>query len=263
MIEYMNESPLNKPLIFDSHAHYEDNRFDSEREHLFNDLKTCGVCGIITCGCDKESSLLALEMAKNNDIVYAAVGIHPCNVDSGTTVSDIENLCQNEKCIAIGEIGLDYYWVQDNKEKQKEIFISQLELAKKYDLPVSVHDRDAHADTLEILKEYKPKGVIHSFSGSMEMAEEILKIGMYIGIGGVITFKNAKKLPDIVKNLPDDKILLETDAPYLAPVPFRGKTNNSALIYLTAEKIAEIKNESTEHILELTKQNAKTLFGLK
>lgn len=262
MMEFIQESPLKEPLIFDSHAHYEDSRFDQDRENLFETLKAHGVGGIITCGCDKESSLAALKMAKESDIVYAAVGIHPGNIDSGTTVSDIEKLLNFEKCVAIGEIGLDYYWVQDNKEKQKEIFISQLELAKKYNLPVLVHDRDAHADTLEILKEYKPKGVVHSFSGSMEMAEDIINLGMYIGVGGVITFKNAKKLPDIVKNLPEDKILLETDAPYLSPVPFRGKTNNSALIYLTAEKIAEIRNTTTEHILKITYQNAKTLFGI-
>ncbi len=262
MIEYINESPLNEPLIFDSHAHYEDSRFDCDRKSLFNDLKNHGVGGIITCGCDKESSLKALKMAEENDIVYAAAGIHPCNIDSGTTVNEIEKFCQNKKCVAIGEIGLDYYWTQDNKHVQKEIFVSQLELANKLGMPVLIHDREAHADTLEFLKKYKPKGVVHSFSGSAEMAEEILKLGMYIGIGGVITFKNAKKLPDVVKILPEDKILLETDAPYLAPVPFRGKTNNSAMIYLTAQKIAEIRGTSAEHILKITFKNAKKLFNI-
>lgn len=262
MIEFFNETPLTEPLIFDTHAHYEDERFDEYREEMFGAFNLKGVGRILTCGCDKESTLKAIEISEKYDYVYAAAGIHPCNVDSGTTIKEIEELAKHKKCIAIGEIGLDYYWVQDNKEIQKQIFISQLELAKKLDLPVLVHDRDAHADTLEILKEYKPKGVIHSFSGSVEMAEELLKIGMYIGIGGVITFKNAKKLPDVVKMLPEDKILLETDAPYLAPVPYRSKTNNSALIYLTAQKIAELRGTDTITILKTTFKNAQKLFNI-
>ncbi len=262
MIEFFNETPLKEPLIFDTHAHYEDERFNEYREEMFTRFNEKGVGKIITCGCDKKSSLKALEISEKYEYVYAAVGIHPGNIDSDTTVDEIEKLAKHEKCVAIGEIGLDYYWVQDNKEEQKNIFISQLELAKKLDLPVIVHDRDAHADTLEILKTYKPKGVVHSFSGSVEMAEELLKLGMYIGIGGVITFKNAKKLPDVVKTLPEDKILLETDAPYLAPVPYRSKTNNSSLIYLTAQKIAEIRNTDTENILKITFKNAQNLFGI-
>lgn len=262
MIEFFNETPLKEPLIFDTHAHYEDERFDEYREEMFSTFNQKGVGKILTCGCDKESSLKALSIAEKYNYVYAAVGIHPGNIDSGTTVEEIEELAKNKKCVAIGEIGLDYYWVQDNKPQQKEIFISQIELAKKLDLPVIVHDREAHGDTLEILKQYRPKGVVHSFSGSVEMAEELLKIGMYIGISGVITFKNAKKLPDVVKMLPEDKIVLETDAPYLAPVPFRSKTNNSSLIYLTAEKIAEIRETDTQKILIQTFKNAQYLFNL-
>lgn len=260
MIEFFDETPLKKPIIFDTHAHYEDERFDSIRDEMFADFNSKGVGKILTCGCDKESSIKALGIANKYDYVYAAVGIHPGNIDSGTTISDIEALASDKKCVAIGEIGLDYYWVQDNKESQKEIFIAQIELAKKLKLPVIVHDRDAHADTLEILKQLKPTGVVHSYSGSVEMAEELLKLNMYFGIGGVITFKNAKKLPDVVKMLPEDKLLLETDAPYLAPVPYRSKTNNSSLIYLTAEKIAEIRNTTTEHILEISYKNAERLF---
>lgn len=262
MIEYINESPLTKPLIFDSHAHYDDERFADIEEQLFAALKDHGVGGILTCGCDGESSQKALSLAEKYDFVYSAAGIHPSNIDSGTTVKEIEKICQNEKCVAIGEIGLDYYWTQDNKPLQKEIFSSQLELSLKLDMPVLVHDREAHADTLEFLKAYKPKGVVHSFSGSEEMAEEILKLGMYIGVGGVITFKNARKLPEVVKMLPEDRLLLETDAPYLAPVPYRSKTNNSAMIYLTAQKIAEIRGTSTEHILNVTFENAKKLFNI-
>ena len=260
MIEFFDATPLKEPLIFDTHAHYEDERFDDVRSEMFENFKYKGVGKILTCGCDKASSIKALAIANKYDYVYAAVGIHPGNIDSGTTLSDIEALASDKKCVAIGEIGLDYYWVQDNKEIQKEIFISQIELAKKLNLPIIVHDRDAHADTLEILKACKPNGVVHSYSGSVEMAEELLKLGMYFGIGGVITFKNAKKLPDVVKMLPEDKILLETDAPYLAPVPYRSKTNNSSLIYLTAEKIAEIRNTTPQHILEISYKNSERLF---
>ncbi len=260
MIEFLNETPLEKPLIFDTHAHYDDERFDEIRDKLLSTLTKNSVGAVISCGCDKKSSIKALEMAEKYDNVYAAVGIHPCNIDSGTTIKEIEKLASNKKCVAIGEIGLDYYWVQDNKPQQKEIFIKQLELAKRLELPVLIHDRDAHADTLEILREYKPKGVVHSFSGSPEMAKELIDLGLYIGIGGVITFKNAKKLPDVVKMLPMDRMLLETDAPYLTPVPFRGKTNHSAMIYFSAEKIAEIKNATTEEILKQTFLNAENLF---
>ena len=262
MIEFFDETPLKEPLIFDTHAHYDDERFLETKEEMFSLFNEKGVGKILTCGCDKESSIKALELAEKYEYVYAAVGIHPGNIDSGTTVLEIAELAKHKKCVAIGEIGLDYYWVQDNKSEQKSLFISQIELAKKLDLPVLVHDRDAHADSLEILKEYKPRGVVHSFSGSVEMAEELLKIGMYIGVGGVITFKNAKKLPDVVKMLPEDKILLETDAPYLAPVPYRSKTNNSSLIYLTAQKIAELRNTTTENVLKTTFSNAQKLFGL-
>ena len=252
----------NKPLIFDTHAHYDDEVFSLDFDDLVFSLKQAGVGGIITCGCDKESSLKAIELAEKYDIIYAAVGIHPGNVDDGDTMNDIKPLLRHKKCVAVGEIGLDYYWRQDNKELQKEIFIAQLELAKEYNLPVLVHDRDAHADTLEILKIHKPNGVVHAFSGSLEMAREITKLGMYLGVGGVLTFKNAKALPSVVSDTPMDKILLETDAPYLAPEPFRGKTNHSALIKYTAEKMAEIKGISTDEVLALTFKNAKILFNI-
>ena len=221
-----------------------------------------GVAGIVTCGCDEQSSKKALEMAEQYDFVYAAVGIHPGNLDSGTTVEQIRALASHKKCVAIGEIGLDYYWVDDNKPQQIEVFEKQIMLAKELDLPILVHDRDAHADTLEILKRHKPKGVVHCFSGSVEMAQEIIKLGMYIGVGGVITFKNAKKLPDVVRIIPDELLLVETDCPYLAPEPYRGKLCHSGMINLTAQKIAEIRNTTTEQILQLTAQNAKLLFAL-
>ncbi|MBE6750881.1 MAG: TatD family deoxyribonuclease [Ruminococcaceae bacterium] len=262
MIEFLNETPLKNSLIFDTHAHYDDERFEEILEELFPLLHKNGVGGIVTCGCDEQSSIKALQMAENQDFVYAAVGVHPGNIENETDLSFVERLCANKKCVAIGEIGLDYYWTQDNKPEQKRVFAKQLELANKLNLPVLVHDREAHADTLEFLKQYKPKGVVHSFSGSVEMAEELLKIGMYIGVSGVITFKNAKKLPDVVKMLPEDRILLETDAPYLAPVPYRSKTNNSTMIYLSAQKIADIRETTVEHILNVTFKNAQNLFGI-
>ena len=156
---------INSYPIFDTHSHYEDERFDCIRDELFTTMHQNGVCGIVTCGCDEASSKKALKMAEQNDFVYAAVGIHPGNIDSGTTVKQIEKLANHKKCVAIGEIGLDYYWHQDNKDYQKDCFIKQLEFAKENNLPVIVHDRDAHEDTLQILKDYKSRGVLHCFSG--------------------------------------------------------------------------------------------------
>ncbi len=262
MIDFLCQTPLKEPLIFDTHAHYDDAKFDSCRDFLLAELPKCGVGGVITCGCDASSSKKALELSDKYSYIYAAVGIHPEFVEKDSDFNQIESLAKSEKCVAIGEIGLDYYWTQDNKPQQKALFEKQLKLAEKLNLPVIVHDRDAHGDTLEILKTYRPKGVLHSFSGSVEMAEEILKLGIYIGVGGVITFKNARKLPDVVKMLPEDKILLETDAPYLTPAPYRSKTNHSAMIYLTAKKIAEIRETTTEHILNVTFNNAKKAFNI-
>lgn len=260
-------SPLKQKLIFDSHAHYDDNRLTEYGDELFNKLSE-NVAGIITCGCDFKSNQFALELSEKHNFIYFAAGIHPCNTDSiagcemNKAVSKLTEFTKHPKCLGIGEIGLDYYWTKDNIILQKEIFAAQLELSKSLNLPVIVHDRDAHADCLEFLKTYNPKGVVHSFSGSQEMAEIIFKLGMYIGISGVITFKNAKKLPEVVKEMPLDRFLLETDAPYLAPVPYRGKTNNSSLIYYSAEKIGEIKGISTDEVLSHALENAKRLYNI-
>ncbi len=261
-MEFSNITPPNDAKIFDSHAHYDDERFDIIIDELLPKINSMGVERIINCGCDNETNQKCLAIADKYPFVYSAVGIHPCSIDSGTTINNIREFAKHKKCVAIGEIGLDYYWEPEKKDEQKVILKKQLELAKELDLPVIIHDRDAHGDVLEILKEYKPKGVVHSFSGSVEMAEEILKLGMYLGIGGVITFNNAKKLPEVVEMLPLDRLLLETDAPYLTPVPYRGKTNHSEMIYLTAQKIAEIKNLKLEEILKISYQNATKLFGI-
>ena len=253
---------MEKQLIFDSHAHYDDKKFDDCRDELLGTLPQYGVCGVVTCGCDSASSKAALALAEKYDYIYAAVGIHPECRDNAD-INAIEALASHPKCIAIGEIGLDYYWDTEHVAKQKEIFIKQIELAKKLGLPVIVHDRDAHADTLAILKEYKPAGVLHCFSGSVETARELLDIGMYIGVGGVITFKNARRLPEVVELLPEDRLLVETDCPYLAPEPYRGKLCHSGLIRFSAEKIAEIRGVDSERILASSRANAQKLFNIK
>ncbi|MFI3325420.1 MAG: TatD family hydrolase [Clostridia bacterium] len=254
-------------MIFDSHAHYDDERFDEDRPKLLSEvLPSKGVVGIINCASSFDSIQKTIDMSKNYPYVYGALGIHPeC---AKTLPQDylevIENGTKDDiNIVAIGEIGLDYYYADlCPKDIQKEVFIAQLELAKKLDLPVIIHDRDAHGDMLEILKLYKPKGVVHCFSGSVEMANEIIKLGMYIGIGGVVTFKNAKHCPEVVKAIALDRLLLETDCPYLSPVPFRGKRNDSSLISYTADKIAEIKGITTEEVVFTTRNNVKDLFGV-
>lgn len=261
-MEFSNITFNENVKIFDSHAHYDDDRFNDIIDELLPKIHSMGVERIVNCGCDNETNQKCLKLAQKFPFVYSAVGIHPCNIDSGTTIEDIREFAKHKKCVAIGEIGLDYYWVSDNKESQKQIFEAQLLLARELNLPVIIHDRDAHGDVLEILKRHKPKGVVHSFSGSPEMAKEVLKLGMYLGIGGVITFKNARKLPDVVKMIPENQLLLETDAPYLTPVPYRGETNHSEMIYLTAQKVAEIRNTTPQKILEISYSNANKLFGL-
>lgn len=253
---------LKENLIFDTHAHYDDIRFDGIRDDLLPELNKNGVGRIITCAVDDSSAKKSLALADKYDFVYAAVGIHPENLESGTKVEEIKNLASHKKCVAIGEIGLDYYYTQDNKQEQKEVFINQVILANELNLPVIVHDREAHGDTLEILKKYKPKGVLHCFSGSEEMAKEIVKLGMYIGVGGSVTFKNARKLPDTIKAIPINRLLLETDCPYLCPEPFRGKLCHSGYITLTAGKIAEILGIPRDRVLEQTYKNAQELFSL-
>lgn len=255
---------LTAPVIFDTHAHFDDERFDNDREELFSVLNSsCGVGGIINCGCDLDSSKKSIEFSKKFPFLYSAVGFHPeFAANNYCDLEKLEKLLQEEKVVAVGEIGLDYYWDKEHKECQKEIFVKQILLAQKYKKPVIIHDRDAHEDTLNILKEYKPKGVLHCFSGSSEMAQEVVKLGLYIGVGGSLTFKNNKKLPEVVKNIPLNRILLETDAPYMAPEPFRGKTNHSGLIIYVAQKLSEILNISQEEVLKATYQNAQELFGI-
>lgn len=250
--------------IFDSHAHYTDKAFNDDRTDLLGSLKESGICGVINCGADLESSKGSLALSREYDYIYAACGVHPEEVDGlpENYIDLLREMAQNKKCVAIGEIGLDYYWRQDNKELQKMVFEEQLLLAKELDLPVIIHDREAHEDTLRILKKHKPKGVLHCFSGSVETAKEVLKLGMYIGLGGAVTFKKAKKPVEVAEMLPLDRLLLETDCPYMAPVPMRGKRNNSAYIQYIAEKIGEIKDIDPQIIANNATENTKKLFGI-
>ncbi|MBQ3549522.1 MAG: TatD family hydrolase [Clostridia bacterium] len=253
--------------IFDTHAHYDDERFDENRRELLNTLSEHGVGYIINNSTDLYGSAeKCLEMSAEHGFCYTAVGIHPEAVETkGTAVDEarLRELLKRPKVVAIGEIGLDYYWSTDRKEQQKAVFSRQCELANELGVPVIIHDREAHGDTLDIIREIRPKGSLHCFSGSREMALELVKLGMYIGVGGVVTFSNARKLVETVEAIPLERILLETDAPYLSPVPYRGKTCHSAYIYYTAMKIAEIKNISVNEVLRVTLDNAKELFSIK
>lgn len=251
--------------IFDTHAHYDDEQFDSDRAELFASFKNKGVELIMNCATNLESVKSTLALANEYDFIYAAAGLHPEDIlESGEEEIEVikQTALAEKKVKAIGEIGLDYYWKEVPREKQLIFFEKQILLAKELDLPVIVHDREAHEDTLNLIKKYSPKGVMHCFSGSAEMAKEVLKTGMYIGIGGALTFKNAKKILKVAQEVPIEKILLETDCPYMAPVPFRGKRNDSSLIKYVAERLGEIKGMSTEEVIDICNKNGRKLFEI-
>lgn len=253
-------------LIFDSHAHYTDGRFDADRAELLGSaLPARNVGCILNMGADLESCYGTVALTEQYGYIYGAVGIHPEDAAEDQLPPDwlsrIEELLSRPKIVAVGEIGLDYHWLDScPKDRQQEVFAAQLELANRLSLPVSVHDREAHADTLSFLQKYRPRGVLHCFSGSWEMAREVLFLGLYLGFGGTVTFKNARHAPEVVKKMPLDRLLLETDAPYLAPEPFRGQRNDSSLILHVAERIAQLREESVETILNAAAANAKRLF---
>ena len=253
-------------MLFDTHAHYDDERFDEDRDTLLASMPENNVGLILNPGCDVESSRKAVSYANKYPFVYAAVGIHPDEVGclNEENFAQMKELFKEEKVVAVGEIGLDYYWDNEPREVQKKWFIRQLELARELDLPVLIHSREAAADTMEIMKEHVKglSGVIHCYSYSKEMAQEYIKMGFYIGVGGVVTFKNAKKLKEVVENIPLTSIVLETDCPYMAPEPNRGKRNNSAYIRYVAEKIAELKGITYEEVVEQTEKNAREMYRL-
>ncbi len=252
-------------MIFDTHAHYDDEQFDSDRAELLSDiLPSAGVIAAVNMGSDFDGCKKTLELAGKYDYIYGAVGIHPeCAEDlPENRLSLIEDMLRHKKIVAVGEIGLDYHWMTSPKEKQIAVFEAQLGLAADTNYPVAVHDREAHGDMLEVLKRHRPKGVMHAFSGSLEMAREIIQLGMFIGLGGVVTFKNARHAVEVAREIPIEHIVLETDAPYLSPEPNRGKRNDSRNIIYVAERIAGLKQMSVEEVLKVTCENAKRLYGL-
>ncbi len=253
-------------MIFDTHAHYDDEQFDKDRQELLMLMKSEGVGTIVNVSASYDSCQKVVEMAQKYPFMYAAVGIHPDEVGAlnEESFARMKQLFQREKVVAVGEVGLDYYWDKESHEQQKKWFIRQLDLARELCLPVLIHSRESAADTMEIMKKHAVglAGVIHCFSYSREMAEEYVKMGFYIGIGGVVTFKNARKIKEVVEAIPLESILLETDCPYLAPVPYRGKRNDSRYIRYVAEEIARLKDISYEEVVEQTEKNARKMYRL-
>lgn len=254
-------------LIFDTHAHYDDETFDADRDSLLAAMPQEGVGLILDPGCDIVTSKKAVALAAQYPHVYAAVGYHPENC-APYTPSDLDvlrEMARNPKVVAIGEIGLDYYWEQNPpRELQQEVFRAQLALAQELNLPVIVHDRDAHADCLAIVKEFPAvRGVFHCYSGSVEMARELWKLGWYTGFDGPVTYKNARKTVEVAQEVPMDQLLLETDSPYMAPVPVRGTRNDSRNIRHIAEKIAELRGMTADEVIRIAADNGRRLFAIQ
>lgn len=253
--------------IFDTHSHYDDEAFDEDRDELLTKvLPEGGVVRVVDCAVDLLTSVKVLDIAHQYDMVYAALGYHPeqaADERKGDLDVIAELLEKEEKAVAVGEIGLDYHW-EDNapRDTQVDLFSRQLALSKDLGLPVIIHDRDAHGDTMECLQKYRPSGVLHCFSGSVEMMREATKLGIYIGLGGVVTFKNARKAVEVAAEVPIEYLVLETDAPYMSPVPFRGKRNNSTYITYVAEKIAEIRGMDAQELIDICNENGKRLFQM-
>ena len=256
-------------MIFETHAHYDDESFDEDREQLLCSLPEQGIGRVINVGASIETTKTTLALAAKYDFIYAAVGVHPSDIDglNEETYAWLKQQAALPKTVAIGEIGLDYYWDKEPEvqKAQRYWFKRQLELARETKLPVIIHSRDAAADTMEVMRDAHAEeipGVIHCYSYSKEMAREYVKMGYYIGVGGVVTFKNAKKLKEVVEEIPLTSIVLETDCPYMAPEPNRGKRNNSAYIRYVAEKIAELKGMTYEEVVEQTEKNARKMYRL-
>jgi len=257
-------------MFFDSHAHFDDEKFENDRNDV---IKTCykeGITNIVTAGYSIKSSLEALEIAKKYDFIYATAGISPNDIEENienldSQILQLEKIASNEKVVAIGEIGLDYYWNKENIDFQKYAFVKQIEIANKLKLPIVIHTRDAVMDTLEILKTNRvvKKGVFHCCPLNRELIKEALNLGYYISFAGPITFKNSKNANEIIDLVPIDKILIETDSPYLAPEPVRGSRNNSMNVKHIANKIAEVKQIAVEGVAEITSENAKKIFEIK
>ena len=251
--------------IFDSHAHYNDEAFAEDRDALLASLPAKGVVGVINCATDLATCEESLALADRYPFLYAACGVHPheAAAQPADWRARVRAFCEHPNCVAVGEIGLDYHYDFSPRDVQQAFFSAQLALANELDLPVIVHDRESHEDTLRLLRQYRPHGVVHCFSGSVEMAKECVALGLYIGLGGATTFKNARKPLEVAAAVPADRLLIETDCPYMAPVPFRGQRNDSALIPYAAQAIADARGVTPAEILAQTRANANRLFGLE
>ena len=250
--------------IFDSHAHYTDKRFDADRDAALASLPGRGVAAVLCCGSDLPDSRAALALAREYAFAWAACGIHPheASTASEAAYGELAALLQDERCVALGEIGLDYHYDFSPREQQKACFERQLRIARELDMPVVIHDREAHEDTLRLLRAYRPKGVLHCYSGGMEVARELLDMGLYIGLGGAVTFKNARRPLEVAAGIPLDRLLLETDAPYMTPEPHRGQRCESWHIAFTTEKIAQARGMEPQALIDAANENARRCFGL-
>ncbi|MBO4784243.1 MAG: TatD family hydrolase [Lachnospiraceae bacterium] len=254
-------------MIFDTHAHYDDDAFDEDREDLIKAILESDIKRIVNVGANLKTSRNSIDLANKYDLFYAAVGVHPddCDEVDDAGIDKLREMSREKKVVAIGEIGLDYYWHKDNPDIQKNAFKRQIELAQELSLPIIIHSREAARDTMDILAETNAgvnSGVVHCFSYSPEIALEAIKLGFYVGVGGVVTFKNAKKLKETVERIPLEKIVLETDCPYLAPVPFRAKRNSSLYLEYVVEEIAMLKQTDVETVKEITYKNALDMYRL-
>ena len=254
-------------MIFDTHAHYDDEQFDEDREALIASFANAGIGNVVNIGASMASSERSVELAHKYDFIYAAVGVHPSEVEEldESAIERLTVLGKDSKCVAIGEIGLDYHWPEPAPEIQKKWFVRQLEFAREMKLPVVIHSRDAAKDTMDIMHDEHAEdigGVVHCFSYSKEIAKECVDMGFYIGVGGVITFKNGRKLREVVEETPMEKIILETDCPYLSPEPYRGKRNSSLNLPYVVKEISNIKGISEEDVIRITEENAKRMYGL-
>ena len=253
-------------MLFDTHAHYDAQQFDPDRDAVLSALPSRGVSLVVNPGCDMPSSRTALSLAEKYPFLYAAVGYHPenCAPYRQEELDQLRRMARHPKVVAIGEIGLDYYWEENPpRELQQRVFRDQLALAEELDLPVIVHDREAHGDSLAIVKEFpRVRGVFHCFSGSVEMARELVKLGWMLSFTGVLTYKNARKAVEAAQAIPLDRLMIETDSPYMAPVPHRGERNDSGYVLHICEKLAQIKGISTEECARITLENGKRFFRI-